>query len=96
MLAMIAEAVTAPTPGMVRNKRTRASSLATSLRLQLRMEATFPMSDGGGGLVFAAPSRPIPDEGDGQYWPQQEASDQVTDFRCGQGISKPEDHAASG
>jgi len=54
------------------------------------------MSDGGGGLVFAAPSRPIPDEGDGQYWPQQEASDQVTDFRCGQGISKPEDHAASG
>jgi hypothetical protein len=32
MLAMIAEAVTTPTPGMVRNKRARASSLATNLR----------------------------------------------------------------
>lgn len=31
MLAMIADAVTAPTPGMVCNNRTRASSLATSL-----------------------------------------------------------------
>lgn len=54
------------------------------------------MSDGRGGLVFAAPSQPIPDEGDGQYWPQQEAGDLVTDSHCGQGVSKPEDHAASG
>ena len=54
------------------------------------------MCDGGVGLVFASPSRPVPDKRDGQYWPQHEAGDQVTDFRCGQRASEPVDHTAAG
>lgn len=43
------------------------------LVLQLRIIACFSMCDGGGDLMLASPSRPVPYEGGGEYGARQKA-----------------------
>ena len=45
----------------------------THLVLQLRIIACFSMCDGGGDLMLASPSRPVPYEGGGEYGARQKA-----------------------